>query len=219
MNCPSCRSPLLFGAVACDCGYQGASAEPSNIELSYGEALRAYWRIYWPAQLFGIVGYLPFAWLQVPGHVYALRLSTLTQPERLLLQMVLSAVGLFLFVHRLLSAPFRGFSIHAIADPLGETKFRLNLHRRAQVWLFLWWRQLIAGLLAGLLAAPLNVLLSLIGLRAVFGISVAFWVSTLGVILGIGPILLKMLIGHQFSDFRLEVKRLSVRQTAKKTES
>jgi hypothetical protein len=214
VNCPSCGSPLLFGASACDCGYRRVSAEPSNIELSYWEALRAYWCIYWPTQLFGLVGYAPVAWLQVSGRAYALRLSSLSQPERLLLQMVLGAIGLFLFVHRCLSSSFRGFSIRAITDSPEVTKFKLNLRRRTQLWFFLWWRQLVAGLVAGLLAAPLNILISLIGLRAVFGINVAFWVSTLGVILAIGPILLKMVIGHQFADFRLEVERPSTRSEA-----
>jgi hypothetical protein len=119
----------------------------------------------------------------------------------------LGAIALFLFVHRILSSSFREFSIHAITDSVGETTLKVKLRRRTQLWFFLWWRQLVAGLMATFLAAPLNVLLSLIGLRALFGINVAFWVSTLGVILIIGPILLKMLIGHQFSDFRLEVKR------------
>ena len=207
MNCPACGGPLLFGGVSCDCGYRRISAESSSIELSYWEALRAYWRIYWPTQLFGFVGYSSFVWLQVPGRAYRLQLTGLTPTGQILLQIVLATIGLFLFVRRILSSSFRNFLILGITDSVEETKFKLNLRRRNQIWFFLWWRQLVAGLFAIILAAPLNVLLSLIGLRAVFGTSVAFWVSTLGTILAIGPILLKMLIGHQFSDFRLEVKR------------
>jgi len=173
--------------------------------------LRAYWRIYWPAQLFGLVGYLPFVLLQVPGRVYKLQLNALTPAELVLLQVVLAAVGLFLYVHRILSSSFREFSIHAIVGSLEEPTSKLSLRRRTQVWFYLWWRQIVAGLLAGILAAPLNIFLSLFGLRAVFGVNVGFWISTLGVILAIGPILLKMLIGHQFSDFRLEVERFSAK--------
>ena len=69
------------------------------------------------------------------------------------------------------------------------------------MWFFLWWRQLAAGLLAGLLAGPLNIVLGLLGVR------VAPLIAMLAGILIIGPILLKMVVGHQFSDFRLEVKR------------
>ena len=132
----------------------------------------------------------------------------LAPAELLVLQIFLGAVGLFLYAHRFLSSSFREFSIYAVVEPVGERKNRLSVRRRTQVWFYLWWRQLVAGLLAGILAAPLNVLLSLIGLRSIFGLNAAFWISTLGAILAIGPILLKMLIGHQFSDFRLEVERL-----------
>ena len=68
-------------------------------------------------------------------------------------------------------------------------------------------KELVAGLLALLLAAPLNVLLRLIGLRALFGLNVGLWVSTLAAIFAIGPTLMKMLIGNQFPDFRLEASR------------
>ena len=84
----------------------------------------------------------------------------------------------------------------------------LTMLQRSQIWFFVWWRQIVAGFLAIILAAPLNALIWLIGLRSVLGINVAFWISILGVILAAGPIL-KMLIGHQFGDFRFEVKRFS----------
>lgn len=212
MNCPNCGRALLFGALDCDCGYRGVSAQSSNIELSYWEALRAYWRIYWPWQLFSIAAYQPFVWFPVWGRVYFLGIRNLTQPEQFLLQAGLGAIGLFLFVHRFINSPFRDFSIYPVSDSGAEMLFKLR--QRGQVWFFLWWRQLVAALFAALLAAPLNVLLSLIGLRAVLGVDVALWVSALGVILGIGPILLKMLIGHQFPDFRLEVKRFSRKEAA-----
>src|SRR5262249_42770483 len=119
----------------------------------------------------------------------------------ILLQFVLAGVGLFLFAHRIVSQPYRGFSI-LLVDLSDHTTRKLSFHRRAQLWFFLWWRQLIAGILAAILAAPLNVLLNLVGLRAVLGFNAGSWVSTLAAILAVGPILLKMLIGHQFPDFR-----------------
>jgi hypothetical protein len=48
---------------------------------------------------------------------------------------------------------------------------------------------------------PLNALLSLMGLQ------LARWVAILAGVLVIGPILLKMLIGHEFEGFRIEARR------------
>lgn len=58
MNCPSCSAPLLFGSTACGCGYRLGSdgARELPIELSYWEALRVFWRVYWPQQaLVGLI--------------------------------------------------------------------------------------------------------------------------------------------------------------------
>src|SRR5579859_2986994 len=103
MNCPSCGTPLLFGAVTCSCGFRSGSAAPSSIELSYWEALRAYWRIYWPTQLLGFVAYIPLWFLRISGSVYRLQII-LTPAEQVLLQVVLGAIGLFLYVNRILSS-------------------------------------------------------------------------------------------------------------------
>ena len=209
MNCPACNAPL-FGGTVCGCGYK-QTRRLSTIDLSYPEALVAYWRIYWPTQLFGIIGYLPFgAWLRVPGRTYILQANGMNATEQFLLQTVLGAIGLFLFVHRILSSSFRHFSIQMLIDSSGEKVTKLRLRQRSQIGFFIWWRQVVAGFIAGILAAPLNVLLSLIGLRSVLGINVAFWVSILGVVLAAGPIILKMLIAHQFGDFRFEVKRFTL---------
>jgi hypothetical protein len=159
--------------------------------------------------LFGIIGYLPFqAWLRVPGRTYFLQANRMSAAELFLLQTALGAIGLFLFVHRAFSSEFRKFSIQMLVDSTGEKVTELTMLQRSQIWFFVWWRQIVAGFLAIILAAPLNALIWLIGLRSVLGINVAFWISILGVILAAGPIL-KMLIGHQFGDFRFEVKRFS----------
>ena len=67
--------------------------------------------------------------------------------------------------------------------------------------MFLWWRQILAGMFAALLAMPLNALLSIMGLQF------ANQIAVLAGILVIGPILLKMLIGHEFGAFRIEARR------------
>lgn len=205
MNCPACNAPL-FGGNVCGCGYTH-TRKLSSIDLSYPEALVAYWRIYWPTQLFGIISYLPFhAWLRVPGRTYLLQANGMSTAALFLLQAALGAIGLFLFVHRVISSEFRKFSIQMLVNST-EERAKLTMRRRSQIWFFVWWRQVVAGFLAMILAAPLNTLISLIGLRTVLGVNVAFWISILGVVLAAGPIILKMLIGQQFGDFRFEVKR------------
>jgi hypothetical protein len=198
MNCPWCSSPLLFGATSCPCGYNPASS-PSDelpIELSYGESLRAFWRIYWPTQVLGLVAFFAFAMVYQPTE-----LDTASNLLAIALQVAIVAVGLFLFVPRICSRPYRGFSLLVVELASGGTTRRLRPERRGRVCLFLWWRQILAGMISTLLAMPLNMVLSIMGLH------LAQWVSTFAGVLVVGPILLKMLIGYQFDDFRLEARR------------
>jgi len=55
---------------------------------------------------------------------------------------------------------------------------------------------------ASLLAMPLNAVLSMIA-----GPQVTQWIAVFAAVLLVGPILLKMLIGYQFDDFRMEARR------------
>ena len=98
----------------------------------------------------------------------------------------------------MISRPYSNFSLAFSLETTPPR--RLSLKRRVHVWLFLCWRQVVASILAGLLAVLLN---ALPGLR---GFPVTRWIGVVAVPLIIGPILIKMLIGHQFSDFRIEVK-------------
>jgi hypothetical protein len=59
----------------------------------------------------------------------------------------------------------------------------------------------VAGLVASFLAMPTNIVLGIMGLHISGGIAVV------GGVLIIGPILMKMLIGNPFEDFRIEVRR------------
>lgn len=184
---------MLFGATICPCGYNVSSTpqEELPIDLSYWEGLRAYWRVYWPAQ--AVAAAFMFVFMMI-----SLRMSV---PLGLVLSVVLGAATLFLFVPRICSRPYRGFSLVVVELATGENTQRLRIRWRSQVWWFLWWRQVVAGLLASLLSMPLNVLLSL------FGIQLAQWIAVFAGVLVIGPILLKMLIGHQFEGFRIEARR------------
>ena len=198
MNCPLCSSPLLFGATSCPCGYNEASSpgDVLPIEISYWEGLRAYWRAYWPTQLVGLIFMFGFAMVSPAAPLRGVGSILL-----IVFQIVLGAVALFLFVPRICSRPYRGFSLVIVEVMTGATTRRLRGRSRARVSLFLWWRQILAGMFASLLAMPLNALLSIMGLQ------LAQWVAVLAGVLVIGPILLKMLIGHEFEDFRLEARR------------
>jgi len=116
-----------------------------------------------------------------------------------LVQLLLSAVGLFLFLPRITRRPYRGFSI-VIATADSETA-RMTLPQRVDLWAFLWWRQILASLLALILSLPLN---SILG---IMGINVSAWIGIAAAIFGVGPILLKMMIGNPFAGFALLARR------------
>jgi hypothetical protein len=122
-----------------------------------------------------------------------------------LLQVVLmipfAGIALYLFVPRIFSRPYRGFSLVVIDSIAGTAAPKLTARWRLNVCFFLWWRQFLAGLFASVLAGPLNILLSIMGLH------LERWVADLAGILVIGPILLKMLIGNEFGEFRIEARR------------
>lgn len=193
MNCPACSSAMLFGATACPCGYNASVSRDGElpIDLSYWEGLRAYWRVYWPTQAVGAV--LVFLYMMISWRT--------TSPLAVVLSMGVGAAALLLFVPRICSRPYRGFSLVVVEVATGGTTRKLRTRWRLQVWLFLWWRQILAGMLATLLSMPLNALLIL------FGLQLAQWIGVFAGVLVIGPILLKMLIGHQFEDFRIEARR------------
>ena|SRR5579872_5305906 len=177
------------------------SAATSSIDITYWEALRSYWRIYWPAQLLSLVAYFPFILIGVRGQIITLHLSP---PGHVLALVVLGTLGFLLYVHRMLS-PFRRFSIEIVPSHQGSTA--LTVRRRTQLWLFVASRQIVGLIVALLMLAPTNILLSLIGLRAILGVGLSSMLTALSLVFVVGPITIKMLIGHDFSDFTLEVKR------------
>lgn len=210
MNCPSCSEPLLFGATGCDCGYSVSQSTTSPIDLSYREALSAFWRVYWPSQLFGIVGLFPITggFLKFGDRTYRLALAN-PEMDQFLIQAGLGTIALFVFVHRIFSRPYNAFTITLVELRQDAAAKRVTLHQRFSIWFFLWWRQIVAGILVFFLAGPLNMFIGVIGLRSVYGLDPRFLVSVFATALGVGPILMKMLVSHQFSGFRFEVKRPS----------
>lgn len=134
MNCPLCSSPLLFGATSCPCGYNltSSAGDESPMELSYGESLRTFWRVYWPTQAVGMIAFFLFAMVAQPvGENAASGLLAVA------LQVVMVAGGLFLFVPRICSRPYRGFSLVVVELSSGATTQKLALERRGRVCLFL----------------------------------------------------------------------------------
>lgn len=173
---------MLFGATACACGYAPSTSTEtdSSIELSYLEALRAYWRVYWPTQLLMGLG---------------IALAGGTRFD-IVLQILLNAAGLFSFASRITARPYKGFSI-TVSSNDGGVGSRMTLRQRFDVWAFLWWRQLVASALAGVLGGPLNAVLG------IMGVHITEWIAIAAGLLVVGPILLKMLIGHTFGSFQL----------------
>ncbi len=185
MTCPTCSSPMLFGATTCACGYTPSTSNEADntIDLSYFEALRAYWRVYWPTQLFIALG------IAIAG-------GTLFDT---LVQVMLSAVGFLLFVARITARPYKGFSIVVSSNDDAEIRQRLTFRQRLEVWAFLWWRQFLAMALAAVLSAPLLSILGTMNANPQIGT----WIVIGAGVLVVGPILLKMLIGHTFKSFQL----------------
>lgn len=213
MNCPSCSEPMLFGSTECACGYRAATSQsaPGSMELTYWEALRAYWRVYWPAQILQVVAaillnalYAAFvSWARSgPGLEGWAGLATIESAAEsvLIFQFVLSALLLLALVSRLVARPYRGFSL-LVALATGESSRTFQRRARIRVWFFLWWRQIAAGVVAVILLAPLNMMLATMGVRLS---------AQIGVIAGlliVGPMLIKMLVGQPFPGFSIEVIR------------
>lgn len=198
MNCPSCGAPLLFGSKDCSCGYDSrAEEEPLAIDLSYWEALRVYWRIYWPIQVVTWIASIALEAIRV--WLIEKYMIVRLMPFKLAI-IVAPTLAMFLFIPWLTSRPYRGFRLHLVGLESGAD-LRFTLPRRAQVWFFLWWRGLAAALLAWLLNVSLDTALRLLGLF------ITNWVMLTAGLLVIGPILIQMLVGYQFSDFHLEAVR------------
>ena len=196
---------MLFGATSCTCGYHavGAPSDPSVVDVSYREALRVWWRAWCPVLLIGIL-----LWLSL----------SLFAGRALVPLGVASLVGLsaalFLLVPRLVSGRYRDFSLVVVAAPSGPAIGRLRPSQQARVWFFLWWRHLAASLLAGSGAAFLFTVL-LFGVPGFDLFSRALAVAAGLLIIGlvvlhvlvVGPVLVKMLVGHPFAEFLIEVRR------------
>jgi hypothetical protein len=182
---------MLFGATACGCGYtlpkmprRGETVEDTEIELSYFEALRAYWRVYWPSLILVLIG----ASVLYSGTGLDAVVSSL-----------LWNIGLFLFVSRITARPYRGFSVALREVPDGEIRRRMAMNERLNVFASLWWKQLIPIGVASVLATLLGGL-GLDPLATTLFLQIA-------IVLLIGPMLLKSLIVDPFETFQLFVSR------------
>ena len=118
---------------------------------------------------------------------------------KMLVSLLLGAACVWLFSPRILGRPYRGFRL--VRVPAGECGRKMTLKEGRSLWFFIWWRQLVGGLAAMLLTAPLNMLLGTMRIRAS---------SEIGSLLGlfaVGPIVMKMLVGNPLSGFRIEARR------------
>jgi hypothetical protein len=164
------------------------------LEISYWEALRAWWRVYWPTQLLsGAVLVVFRAWLFT--YINAMRAANPLQasvPERyasvgiFLLNFFTVAICVWLFLPRVIDRPYRGFFLVTCAAP-DESGPRFTMRQRNEAWFFVWWRQLAGGLITLLLAAPLNMILGTMRINA------STWVGAAAGLFAIGPIVMKLL--------------------------
>ncbi len=216
MTCPECQTPLLFGATECSCGWS-KSAEPSSMDLTHMEAIAAYWRIYWPFQLASLVLGILYALMvnMIVGVVPQLLPLWSSSFFQFVFIQLISLCALYMVIGRLVGRSYRTFSLKLLgADgqelPIVETR------RRQLLW-FVWWRTLVAGLAAGILMMPFNILVTAIWpvqqLQAL-PVNPLQIVSIAVVVLIAGPIIMRLLIGHQFPDFRIEVTRRSAEAPA-----
>lgn len=112
---------------------------------------------------------------------------------------LVGAVCLWLFAPRIFGRAYRGFRL--VACVASNEIPKLNNRQRAELWFFVWWRQLAGGLVALLLAMPLNMLLGTMKIHAAPQIAAAAG------LFGIGPIIIKMLVGHPLDGFQAETRR------------
>lgn len=118
-----------------------------------------------------------------------------------LLALVFSVNALWLVLPRIWNKPYQGFAIAIVSPFVGEPIRKLTgLQRLHLLWAILW-RQWVAGILVFFASMPLGAVVGMIG----FNIPMVAY-GLLGV-LAVGPIIMKMIIGTQFSGFTLEVRR------------
>lgn len=212
MRCPSCSAPLLYGAADCTCGYQHPAGVRDPLEISYWEAFRAWWRIYWPTQLISLVFQIGYSKLTLaainrwqsdhpletfPGYQY---LGVVT----IALTVILSAACLWLFTPRIFTRAYRGF--HVVACVGTDEVRRFTPTQRLALSFFVWWRQLAGGLLAMVLAMPLNTLLGTMQINA------SSLVGGLAGLFAIGPIIIKMLVGSVVGGMEIQTRPAAVHE-------
>jgi hypothetical protein len=200
MTCPTCGKPLLFGSKDCSCGWMPTTDPSGSVELTYREALAAFWRICWTATLFVISAMFASGAGAVAlfgaARVVPLLNTWLCQT---LLQNLWIAVSLWLFVPLLLRWPYRGFRLVVQTD--SDEASRFTFSQRSHVANFIFWRSLGAGIVGQILLMPINILLGIMQIPA--GPYLAVILS----ILVVGPLIIRLLIGHPFTSFRVEVRR------------
>jgi hypothetical protein len=184
-----------------------AETEDRPFEISYWEALRAWWRIYWPTQLastfvLALLSRLVIVAVNAARAERPLEKSLLE--ERLpvftvIVSFLLGALLVWLFAPRTVGRPYRGFRL--VCARSSESSAKMTGGERRSLWFFIWWRQFAGGLAATLLAMPLNMMLSTTGIRA--GSEVAALIG----LFAVGPIVMKMLVGHPFPGFQIEARR------------
>jgi hypothetical protein len=164
----------------------------SPVDVTYGESLRLFWRLYW----------LPILCATITLFVLGALLNTgQTRMSPIASQILSSGVFigfLFLLIPRIFQ-PFKRFKLELIASD-GQAMPLVGM-RHIRLAIFVLVRLLGAAFAVGFLLIPLNIFFSLfrINLTQPIALGSLFFIA--------GPYTMKMMVSHAFSDFHIEVRR------------
>jgi hypothetical protein len=167
------------------------TGNPEDLELSYSEALRVFWRIAWPAAFAGAI-----VW-EVLIAPYTLTRSSL---HKLFLVVMLVGFAVFLFLNRMV-ASYHGFALHIVSSSTLSAPSPLGLYERFRFWSFFFGALVVGNLLLWFAAGPLNIILSLMRIHLELPIELA------GNVLVLGPLVVKMMVGRDFGGYSMNVLR------------
>jgi hypothetical protein len=170
-----------------------SAAAEFSLDLTFNEAMRVSWRLS-----------LPVACVVFSGCRSALLVPT---PSRTLSLLTVCGTAVFLysasviaFVPRLTARPYQNFRLQARrADGTSIDGIDAGMRWKIAAWIIP--RQAAGFAVAWFLMAPLNIFLSLMAVHA------ENLIAVLAVIFVVCPLTIKLLVGHAFSDFTLEVAR------------
>ncbi|MEP7352345.1 MAG: hypothetical protein ABI824_03850 [Acidobacteriota bacterium] len=122
-------------------------------------------------------------------------------PVQFLISNIGFAAGVLLTVPWIHRRPYRKFCIVMLSGAAEPVERTGTMSTRLRLGWFLIWRLALANLASYMLLGPLTILMAL------FRLNIFPLLSALLTIFGVGPVVMKFLIGNPFKDFILVAKR------------